>query len=113
MEDTKTTLHTFRFEGSELKVPVRLDEPTGRYFLDCPDLEETPIYTSSGYPWVSVVQDSCPYHENRLPNSGGYTDCGTCRFFRGEVPRDIIGVCLCETLRKNGTSDTQNLGGTT
>ncbi|MEG0944763.1 MAG: hypothetical protein RRY64_09485 [Oscillospiraceae bacterium] len=105
MDDGKKRYHTFHFDGSELQVPVRLDEPTGRYFLDCPDLEEHPIYTKSGYPWVSVVQDSCPYHGGKPPDGGDYQDCGTCKFLETERPGNLIGICLCEALRKKTDLD--------
>ncbi|MEG1577933.1 MAG: hypothetical protein RRY64_05610 [Oscillospiraceae bacterium] len=100
MDDENARYHTFHFDCSELQVPVRLDEPTGQYFLDCPDLEEHPIYTKSGYPWVSVVQDSCPYHRSMPSDGGDYQDCGSCKFLETEQPGNLIGICVCEALRR-------------
>lgn len=92
---------TYVLDKSDLKVPVRLDELTGRKFVQIPDLEEHKFYTESGFLWVSVVQDRCPYYESDPPDEKGYHDCGSCRFLRAQSPGDIIGICLCEQLGKN------------
>ncbi|MEG2119331.1 MAG: hypothetical protein RRY53_03155, partial [Pseudoflavonifractor sp.] len=72
--------HTYVLDSSELNASVRLDELTGQKFVQVPDLEETKRYTASGFLWVSVVQDSCPYYEGSPPSSAAFHDCGSCRF---------------------------------
>ncbi|MEG2378499.1 MAG: hypothetical protein RSC43_09135 [Clostridia bacterium] len=111
MCEAKKQFRTFHLDGDVLKTPVRLDELTGKYFLDCPDLEETPIYTQSGFLWVNAVQDTCPFHDAAQSDGGTYHDCGSCRFFESELSGDIIGICRCEALRRKTNSNADIIGG--
>ncbi|MEG0805929.1 MAG: hypothetical protein RSE55_06420 [Lachnospiraceae bacterium] len=105
MSVTKEQFHTFHLDKSTLKVPVRLDVLLNQYFWDCPDFEEHLLYTKSGFLWVSTVQDACPYHEGVSAENPVYKDCGSCRFYRSEKPGEIIGICMCEALRRKTKSN--------
>lgn len=78
------------------------------YYRDCdrryepnviyPDFIKEPVYTESGEPFVTMVQDVCKNYkgdEKRTPD----TTCCECKYFqRGE---DWIGICTCPKNRKN------------
>jgi len=78
------------------------------YYRDCdrryepnviyPDFIKEPVYTESGEPFVTMVQDVCKNYkgdEKRTPD----TTCCECKYFqRGE---DWIGICTCPKNKKN------------
>ena len=60
-----------------------------------PDFRKSTVYTEEGYPFVTDMQDTCEHYAGDDPDAG----CYCCRHYRkGE---DFIGVCLCESNRKN------------
>lgn len=62
-----------------------------------PDFLKIPLYTDSGEPFVTLMQDPCEHYE---PNGNSTDrDCGNCRYMeRGD---ELIAVCRCESRRKN------------
>lgn len=86
----------FSLDGSELRVRFRYNEKCRQYIGEFPDFEQEPVYTSSGKPWVSAVQDVCEYGESDESGQKNCMDCGSCRFFVKEREEDIIGICVCD-----------------
>lgn len=61
-----------------------------------PDFTKTPVYTSDGFPFVTLMQDSCE-HYTRINNDPD-NDCGNCKYMeRGD---ELIAVCKCDSRRK-------------
>lgn len=79
----------YNFEGIIVDVLSEYDERSGIYFDDIPDFEEKPIYTPTGKPLVSAIQDKCRYYESNNADA----DCGSCAFYKPNHPGDLIGVC--------------------
>ncbi len=80
----------FTFEGIVIKVLSEFDETSNRYINEIPDFEEKPLYTPSGKPLVSAVQDRC-----ELGASGDdVIDCGSCEFYQANNEWELIGLCL-------------------
>lgn len=90
----------FSFDGDTCEVRFYYDKSCDKYFGDYPDFEETPRYTVSGYPWTSAMQDGCEHGENKYDRHSNCSDCGSCRFFRKELPEDLIGICEHEYKRR-------------
>ena len=88
--------HKFDFEGIVIKVLSEYDEISGKYILEFPDFEEEPLYTPSGKPLVTAVQDRCMH----IPANGTETDCGSCGFYKANSPGDLIGVCTNGKMKK-------------
>ena len=56
-----------------------------------PDFLKIPLYTDSGEPFVTLMQDACvSYESNGRSNE---RDCGTCVY--AERGDDLIGICKC------------------
>ena len=64
------------FEGTVVNVHSQFDNGSGKYILDLPDFEERPLFTITGKPIVSAIQDACNYTEENT------IDCGSCRFYK-------------------------------
>ncbi len=79
----------FNFEGIVIKVLSEYDDTSGKYISEIPDFEEEPVYTPSGKPLVTAVQDRCSF----VSSGGAETDCGSCKFYKPNNPGDLIGVC--------------------
>ena len=60
-----------------------------------PDFKADPQYTADGHPFVTQMQEQCPYGSSKFQE--GY--CVDCPHYRqGD---DLIGICICEQNKKN------------
>ena len=58
-----------------------------------PDFLMDPVYTDSGEPFVTMMQDVCACYRGNAKRTPD-TACAECKYFqRGE---DWIGICLCQ-----------------
>ncbi len=80
----------YNFEGTAIEILSEYDEHSGLYFDNIPDFEENPLYTPTGKPIISAVQDRCRHYDSG-DNEG---DCGSCRFYQPNGPGELIGVCV-------------------
>jgi hypothetical protein len=90
------------YRVGEWSFPVYLeyDEQLGESFLAYPDFEECPEYTGEGRPFVTPVQESCPYAKAKAPEEETPSDCSGCGwFYREHTPYDPIGICMCDVRR--------------
>lgn len=90
------------YRVGEWSFPVYLeyDEQLGESFLAYPDFEECPEYTGEGRPFVTAVQESCPYAKAKAPEEETPSDCSGCGwFYREHTPYDPIGICMCDVRR--------------
>lgn len=90
-------LKDFRVDDDTLTVPYHYDRDSALLIGQFPEFEEAPRYTSHGRPWKNAVTTGCPYA------AGEYDDCGSCPFLVKADPRDIIGVCFHERLRRGAS----------
>ena len=60
-----------------------------------PNFLQAPVYNDEGYPFATDMQDVCKYFKGSDPDDG----CYGCRHYRKGT--DFIGICRCETNRKN------------
>lgn len=103
MARTKNCL--FRLDGDTVEVVFEYDAVLDRFFGRYPDFDEHPRITPSGRSWVNVTKDDCPHADET------YGDCGSCEFFRSELPGDLIGICDHEDLvqvRKGNKYENKN-----
>ena len=57
-----------------------------------PDFLRTPLYTEDGKPFVTMMQDACPYYKGDVKWVED-TTCGECKYFlRG---KEWFGLCRC------------------
>ena len=62
-----------------------------------PDFLKEPVYTDSGEPFVTMVQDACKSYKGQAKRTPD-TSCAECKYFQhGE---DWIGVCTCSKNRR-------------
>lgn len=94
MKETK--IRTYRIDGDTLEVLFELHETCGVWIGNYPYFEEEPRYTPNGRLWKNVTYDGCP-HADPV-----YKDCGTCPHLNKEQPKDLIGVCFHEEMRRRG-----------
>jgi hypothetical protein len=106
----KVTYRTFSLDGSSIEICFRYDENSGRYIGDFPDFEQDPLYTATGRPWVSAVQDMCCHGRDAEGSLYEGTDCGSCFFFMKESEDDVIGICGCGALRQARFADETSTG---
>lgn len=60
-----------------------------------PDFGNNPRYTRDGFPFVTKMQDACPFYKGKLRMSN---ECAECEFFaQGE---DLLGICTCLQRRR-------------
>ena len=65
-----------------------------------PNFLKDPIYTDSGYPFATQMQDACEWLNSKVKFDAC---CADCRYFcDGE---DLIGTCKCESRRKTSPTD--------
>ena len=58
-----------------------------------PDFTESPLYTDTGAPFVTMMQDACEHYKGAKKRTQD-TTCEECKFFRrGE---EWFGICVCE-----------------
>ena len=66
--------------------------PLCRPVVIYPDFIKEPVYTDSGEPFVTMVQDACKSYMGETKRTPD-TTCAECKYFeRGE---DWIGICKC------------------
>ena len=63
-----------------------------------PDFRRAPVYTDSGEPFVTMMQDACASYVGSCKKTAD-TTCAECEHFkRGD---ELFGICLCAQNRKN------------
>jgi hypothetical protein len=63
-----------------------------------PDFTLEPVFTDSGEPFVTMMQDACARYSGESEKTPD-TTCAECKYFtRGE---EWFGICKCEQNRKN------------
>ena len=63
-----------------------------------PDFTKEPVYTDEGMPFVTMMQDACPYYNGEKKRTADST-CDECKYFgHGE---DWFGICTCPKNKKN------------
>ena len=66
--------------------------PLCRPVVIYPDFIKEPVYTDSGEPFATMVQDACKSYMGETKRTPD-TTCAECKYFeRGE---DWIGICKC------------------
>ena len=100
-----------RAGGREFEIYRKYDDFVGYEIGIYPDFRKHPEYTAEGRPFATAADDACLHGKPRAPEDdaadgsrdrySSYGDCGGCAYFyREETPWDIIGVCMCEALRR-------------
>ncbi len=89
------------FEGTVLDVVSEYDKHTDKYIDNIPDFEENPLFTPTGKPIVSAIQDRCIHYDSDEDE----TDCGSCKFYTPNDPRDLIGICNNPKKQKEGINN--------
>ena len=57
-----------------------------------PDFIQDPVYTDDGTPFVTMMQDACPYFKGEKKRTADST-CDECKYFKhGD---DWFGICTC------------------
>jgi len=103
MQEKEKHLHKV-YQVGDHSFPVyrEYDEQLDKSYPAFPDFEKCPEYTAEGRPFVTAVQDSCPYAMARDPEEETPGDCSDCRwFFREHIPYDPIGICMNEKWKKS------------
>ena len=81
------------------------------YYADCerenptidpmpiyPDFLANPQYTADGFPFVTKMQDACPYYKGNKTNCN---ECAECEYYaHGD---ELLGLCICPKNRKPDT----------
>ena len=74
--------------------------PLCRPVVIYPDFIKEPVYTDSGEPFVTMVQDACKSYMGETKRTPD-TTCADCKYFeRGE---EWFGVCKCPYNREGKT----------
>ena len=71
------------------------EKSTGEPIPIYPNFAEEPAYTEDGRPFVTAMQDQCPFARRKTK---GFGFCNDCVYF--DSGTDLIGTCLCEHRRK-------------
>lgn len=67
-----------------------------------PDFIKEPVYTESGEPFATMVQDACKWYSGEAGRTTD-TTCGECKYFqRGE---EWFGVCTCNKNKKENFNE--------
>jgi len=97
-----------RAGGRSFHIYLEYDEQMQESHPAYPDFEEHPEYTGEGRPFATAQQESCPYCKPKASGKPPPGDCGGCGwFFREQTPYDPIGVCMCDALRRDAKSETE------
>jgi len=94
-DQNKTEIRTICMDGDCIDVTFRYDEQWKVWIGEHPFFKEEPRYTPAGRPWTNAVYNECPHHGGEK-----FNDCGTCPHFKKQNPKDLIGVCFHEALRR-------------
>lgn len=61
-----------------------------------PDFLKEPRFTEQGHPFVTKMQDACPYYRGK---AGKCRECADCKYYQhGD---DLLGICLCPKHQSN------------
>lgn len=67
-----------------------------------PDFRREPLFTDTGEPFVTMMQDICDHYESDLPSTDDST-CADCkRFVRGE---EFFGICSSPKTKRTAPSE--------
>ena len=89
-----------RTAGHEFRIYREFDEQMQMHYLTYPDFSETPMYTGDGKPFARSDYEGCPSYKPKVPDNP-LGECFDCVFFqREETPEDVIGICICDALRR-------------
>lgn len=92
----QSMIRRYCLDGDISEVVFHFDTVCQKCFGEYPDFEEEPRYTPAGRPWVTVMQEGCPYGKNKYHPAEACLDCGSCQYFLSERERDLIGICVNE-----------------
>ena len=84
-----------RAGGRDFEVYEEYDESQRQMYPMYPDFMENPEYTDEGRPFKTAGQENCSHSK-----PGDCGDCGGCDWFLREAPFAIIGVCMCNALKR-------------
>lgn len=87
-------------DGLAMDVALYYDELVGRYLEALPDLEEQSVYSTHGWLCITAVQDACEFAEDNEDPDLPCLDCGSCRFYTPEHPRELIALCRNKSRQK-------------
>ena len=74
------------------------ENPTVEPMPIYPNFRKEPLYTDEGEPFVTMMQDACPYYKGEKKRTADST-CDECKYFgHGE---DWFGICTCPKNKKN------------
>ena len=89
-----------RAGGREFRLYRYFDESLGEELINYPDFLKAPEFTDVGRPFVLAIQECCPAGESDDPENPDPGDCSGCVWLHLEEQADVIGVCMCEALRR-------------
>lgn len=100
MPEQKQLVKICRVGGREFLIYREFDQQVQMHYLTYPDFTEQPAYTGSGRPFTRSDRKGCSHYKPGDPGEpvGECDDCVW--FFREETPLDVIGICLCDELRR-------------
>ena len=67
-----------------------------------PDFLSDPLYTDTGLPFVTMMQDSCDYYVGK---SVGESECADCEFY--SHCEELLGICICPQNKITVKEDTK------
>jgi hypothetical protein len=98
-----------RAGGRSFPIYLEYDERLQESYPAYPDFEKHPEYTGEGRPFATAEQESCPDAKPNAPEKPPPGDCGGCGwFFREQTPYDPIGICMCDSNRKERHGGNEN-----
>ena len=103
-------IRRYCLDGDVCEVTFHYDTFCQKRFGEYPDFEEEPRYTPGGRPWVTVMQEGCPYGKNKYHPSEPCLDCGSCQYFLQERERDLIGICVNEKNQRKPSNAVNHIG---
>ena len=103
-------IRRYCLDGDVCEVTFHYDTFCQKQFGEYPDFEEEPRYTPGGRPWVTEMQEGCPYGKNKYHPSESCLDCGSCQYFLQERERDLIGICVNEHNQRKSSNVVNHIG---
>lgn len=86
--------------GREFRIYIERNE-LGDELPNYPDFQATPAYTDEGWPFArSIASTGCEHWKPDDLDSTSGGDCGDCGWLYLESDNDLIGLCMCEALRR-------------
>ena len=68
-----------------------------------PDFRNKPVFTSTGYAFVTKMQDACKHY---IGADSPFSECAECAYYKhGD---DLIGICTCPSNKQFDTNNTIN-----